>query len=91
MKKFINYEEAIDFNNQIEDPIVRELVTRAYGTLIFELSPIKVDGQFDLLFFFKVLEKFLSDLRDPESLISGLVQNISERNVCQDEGAPDHD
>ena len=39
------------------DPIVRELLLRAYGTLIFEVAPVEVKGQFDLLFFFKVLER----------------------------------
>ena len=61
MDTFINHAAAMKFKDEIQDPIVRNLVMRAYGTLIFEVAPVEVQGQFDLLFFFKVLEAFLRD------------------------------
>lgn len=69
MSSFINKEKAMEYLETIQDPIVRGLILRAYATLIFEVNPCPVEGQFDLLFFFHVLEMFL---RDRESLAKGL-------------------
>ena len=66
---FINKDKAFDYLNTIQDPIVRELVARAYGILAFEVAPVDVDGDFDLHVFFVVMERFM---RDREALASEL-------------------
>ncbi len=63
--RFINKGEAMAFCESVADPVVRTLLMEAYGTLIFK-TPAEVKGQFDLLFFFKVLDAFL---RDRERLV----------------------
>ena len=85
MEQFINKDEAIQFCKQIEDPIVRELVMDAYGTLIFKVAPVEVKGQFDLLFFFKVMEAFL---RDRETLAEALRGESEDEVNGSDAGAP---
>jgi hypothetical protein len=65
--KFINHEEASRFLNSIQDPIVQSLVRSVYQTHL--LSNAEVDGEFDLLYFFRIMEEFL---RDREKLAKSL-------------------
>jgi hypothetical protein len=67
MGKFINHEPASDFTNSIEDPIARSLVRYAYQTLC--MSDAVVEGEFDLLYFARIMEEFL---RDREALARSL-------------------
>ena len=59
MGKFIKHDEASKFLNSIQDDIVRSLIISAYQTHL--LSNTEVDGEFDLLYFFRILEEFLRD------------------------------
>jgi hypothetical protein len=71
--KVINHERASVFLNSIEDPIVQSLVRSAYQTLC--MSDAVVDGEFDLLYFFRIMEEFL---RDREDLARALRGNFGE-------------
>ena len=57
--KLINHKDASEFLNGIQDPIVQSLVRYAYQTLC--MSDAKLDGEFDLLYFFTIMEEFLRD------------------------------
>ena len=73
MGKLINHEPASVFLNSIQDPIVQSLVRYAYQTLC--MSDAKVEGEFDLLYFFTIMEQFL---RDRETLAKALVGDFGE-------------
>jgi hypothetical protein len=55
----INHEAASAFVNSIEDPIVRDLVRHSY--VIILMSEAFPQGDFDLLYFFRIMEEFLRD------------------------------
>jgi len=73
MGKFINHEPASVFLNSIEDPIVQSLVRYAYQTVC--MSDAVVEGEFDLLYFFRIMEEFL---RDRETLAKSLLGDFGE-------------
>jgi hypothetical protein len=73
MGKFINHEPASAFLNSIEDPIVQGLVRYAYQTLC--LSDAVVEGDFDLLYFARIMEEYL---RDRERLAKALLGDFGE-------------
>ncbi len=56
---FINHKLASEFLNEIEDPIIQSLLRSSYQTLC--MSDASVDGDFDLLYFFRIMEEFLRD------------------------------
>lgn len=60
MGKLIRHEEAKAYWDTIADPIVQALIQHAYSQ-IFVGTPIEFEGEFDLLFFFKIMESFLRD------------------------------
>ena len=60
MGKLINHRQAKEYLDTIRDPIVRALIQHAYGQ-IFAGAPMPFEGEFDLLFFYKLLEAFLHD------------------------------
>src|SRR5689334_5677729 len=55
MSKWINHAEAIEFLDQLRDPIVRQLILMAYGNIYTE--PIIPDCDVDVLFLYRVLER----------------------------------
>lgn len=73
MGKHINHEAASAFLNRIDDPIVKSLVRYSYQTLC--LSHAVPDGEFDLLYFFRIMEEFL---RDSEELAKALKGEFGE-------------
>ncbi len=73
MGKFINHEPASAFLSSIGDPVVQSLVRSAYQTLC--MSEAVADGEFDLLYFFRVMEEFL---RDREGLARALMGDFGE-------------
>jgi hypothetical protein len=77
MGTLINYEAASAFLNDIDDPIVQTLVRSAYQTLCMSdaIASGELEGQFDLLFFFRVMRDFL---RDRESLAKALMNDFGE-------------
>lgn len=60
MAKFINHHKAKEYLDQIEDPIVRALIENAYGRIFVENLPMP-EGEFDLLFLYRILEGMLRD------------------------------
>jgi hypothetical protein len=71
--KLINHEAASEFLNGIQDPIVQRLVRYSYQTIC--LSDAEVEGEFDLLYFFIIMEEFL---RDRKSLANALMGDFGE-------------
>ena len=70
---FINHQRASDFLRGIKDPIVGGLVKHAYEiTLIIDATP---QGQFDIDYFFRIMEMFL---RDREILSRALLGEYGE-------------
>lgn len=71
MPKWINHKEGVEFLNNISDPAIRGLIEHAYLQIyVNNLSP---SCDFDVLFFFQIMEAFL---RDKERLANALLGNI---------------
>jgi len=75
MGKFINHEAASAFLNSIDDPIVQSLVRFAYQTTL--MTDAVVEGEFDLLYFLRIMEEFL---RDRERLAKALMGDFTEED-----------
>jgi hypothetical protein len=71
--KLINHEAASEFLNSIDDPIVKSLVRYSYQTIC--LSDAAPKGEFDLLYFSRIMEEFL---RDREELTKALRGEFAE-------------
>jgi hypothetical protein len=59
MPKWINHEEGVAFLNRIDDSTVRALIEHAYSQIY--LNRISPECDFDVLFFFQIMEAFLRD------------------------------
>ena len=71
--KVFNHEAAHIFLQTVRDPIVKTLINNAYQTMcISEAAP---EGEFDLLYFYRILEGFM---RDREDLARALMGNFGE-------------
>jgi hypothetical protein len=70
---FINHEAASEFLNNIQGPLVQSLVRASYRTIL--LTDAVVEGEFDLLYFFRIMEEFL---RDREKLAKSLVGDFED-------------
>lgn len=75
MGKLINHDKAIQYVDGIADPIVQSLIQYAYGKIFMEDLLVELEGDFDLLFFFKALESLL---RDRERLAKALLGEIQD-------------
>lgn len=75
MGKFINHDQAFQYLDGIADPIVQSLIQYAYGKIFMEGLIDDLEGDFDLLFFFKALEALL---RDREQLAKALLGEIQD-------------
>lgn len=75
MAKLINRDKAVQYLDRIADPIVQSLIQYAYGKIFMEDLINDLEGNFDLLFFFKTLEALL---RDRERLAKALRGEIQE-------------
>lgn len=60
MGKLINHHQAKEFLDHLGDPVVQALIQDAYAKMFSE-GMTDFEGDFDLLFFFKVLAAFLHD------------------------------
>lgn len=60
MGKLINHDKADEFFKKIEDPIVRGAIEWSYGKIFLDNIP-SPEGDFDLLFFYRILEATLRD------------------------------
>ena len=76
MEKLTNHEAASAFLNTIEDPIVKNLVRHSYQTIC--ISDAVPEGQFDLLYFFRIMQEFL---RDHEGLAKVLKGEFEENKT----------
>jgi hypothetical protein len=76
MGKLINHEAASAFLDNIEDPIIKGLVRNSYQTIC--VSNAVPDCDFDLLYFFKIVEEFL---RDREGLAKTLKGELEENKT----------
>ncbi|MBV9121771.1 MAG: hypothetical protein JO112_00245 [Planctomycetes bacterium] len=72
--KLIHCEEAQDFLDQLSDPITRNLVNMAYVLAVQKCCLEKSDfpqGEFDMLYFVKVLKDFFSEHQVLERTLAG--------------------
>jgi hypothetical protein len=69
MGKLINHEAASAFLNNIKDPIVKGLVSNSYQTIC--TSDAVPEKDFDLLYFFRVMEEFLRDRAELAKALTG--------------------
>jgi hypothetical protein len=60
MGKLINHQKAKEFLDHLDDPIVQALIQEAYAK-IFSEGITNFEGEFDLLFFYRILAAFLQD------------------------------
>jgi hypothetical protein len=60
MGKLIHHQKTKEFLDQLDDPIVRALIQDAYAK-IFSEGITDFEGDFDLLFFYRILAAFMHD------------------------------
>ena len=77
---YINNNAASEFLQKIEDPIVQHLVRLSYQTLCMLKSD--VEGEFDLLFFFQIMESFLREREVIAKLLMG--ESVEDPGVWED-------
>lgn len=70
MGKLINHQKAKAYLDSISDPIVQALMEHAYSQ-IFLGTDAEFEGEFDLLFFFKILEALLYDRQRLAKALTG--------------------
>jgi hypothetical protein len=80
MGKFINLDKAIQYSDGIADPIVQSLIQYAYGKIFMEGLIEDLEGDFDLLFYFKTLEALLRDREQLAKALTGEVQDTFARD-----------
>jgi hypothetical protein len=80
MGKLINHDKAIQYVDGIADPIVQSLVQYAYGKVFMEGLIDDLEGDFDLLFFFRTLEALLHDRERLAKALMGEVQDTFARD-----------
>jgi hypothetical protein len=75
MAKLINHDKAMGYLDTVADPFVQLLIQYGYEKIVMEDLISGLDGDFDLLFFFKTLEALL---RDRERLAAALVGEVED-------------
>ncbi len=80
MSKLINHDKAIEYLGKLPDPIVQALIQYAYGKIFVEDLLTDLQGDFDLLFFFKSLEALLRDRERLAKALKGEVQDTFARD-----------
>ncbi len=58
MAKFINQNEALEYQESISDPIIAAMLERGYRTVLWHMGDFRADADFDVLYFLKLLEAF---------------------------------
>ena len=71
--QFVNVAEAMDYINSCPDPVVRDILWTAYSTLIFEMGPTEITGQFDVLFLMRLVSQLFKDRERLLIILSGTV------------------
>jgi len=80
MGKLINHDRAIQYLDGISDPIVQSLIQYAYSQIFVEGLIDDLEGDFDLLFFFKALEGLLRDRVRLAKALTGEIQDTFARD-----------
>lgn len=80
MGKLINHDKAIQYLDSIADPVVQSLIQYAYGTIFMEDLIADLEGDFDLLFFFKTLEALLRDRAQLAKALMGEIKDTFARD-----------
>jgi hypothetical protein len=80
MGKLINHDKAIEYLDSIADPIVRSLIEYGYGKIFVEDLTKGLEGDFDLLFFFRTLEALLRDRERLAEALTGEVEDTFARD-----------
>lgn len=80
MSKLINHDKAIQYLDSIADPIVQSLIQYAYGKIFLEDLIDDLEGDFDLLFFFKTIEALLRDREQLAKALMGKIQDTFARD-----------
>jgi hypothetical protein len=69
--QFQNVDEAKRFISSCGDPVVREVLWKAYSILTLSMAPHGPAGRFDVLFFARVLAEMLKDRDRLARVLSG--------------------
>jgi hypothetical protein len=80
MGKLINHQKAKEFLDQLDDPVVQALIQDAYSK-IFTEGITDFEGEFDLLFFYRILAAFL---QDREALAKALRGELERHPIMAD-------
>lgn len=80
MGKLINHDKAILYLDGIADPVVQSLIQYTYGKIFMEDLTDDLEGDFDLLFFFKALEALLRDREQLAKALMGEIQDTFARD-----------
>ncbi|MHB1424490.1 MAG: hypothetical protein ACYC3I_15070 [Gemmataceae bacterium] len=73
-------QSPVQYLDSIADPIVQSLIQYAYGNIFMEELIEDLEGDFDLLFFFKTLESFLRNRERLSKALTGEVQDTFARD-----------
>lgn len=80
MGKLTNHDKAIQYLDQIADPVVQSLIQYAYGKIFMEDLIEDLEGDFDLLFYFRTLEALLRDREQLARALMGEIQDTFARD-----------
>jgi hypothetical protein len=80
MGKLINHHKAKAFLDAIPDPIVQSLIEYAYGKIFMEDLNDGLEGDFDLLFLYKILEALLRDRERLAKALTGETQQTFSKD-----------
>jgi hypothetical protein len=80
MGKLINHDKAIEYLDSIPDSTVQSLIQYAHGQIYMEDLIANLEGDFDLLFFFKSLEALLRDRERLARTLKGEVMDTFARD-----------
>jgi hypothetical protein len=80
MGKLINHDKAMEYLDSIADPIVQSLIQYGYGKIFMDDLIRGLEGDFDLLFFFKTLEVLLRDRERLAAALNGEVEDTFARD-----------
>lgn len=82
MGKLINHYKAKEFFDDIADPIVQALIQYAYGNIFVEDLSDGLEGEFDVLFLYKILEALLRNRERLAKALTGEIQHTFGKD-CQ--------
>jgi len=75
MGRLINHHKAKEYLDSIPDPTVQALIQYAYGNIFVEDLNDGLEGEFDVLFLYKILEALLRDRERLAKALTGELQH----------------